>query len=148
MDVAHGGHAEPDAGDRADKYGGEGLRGDQAGDAADACADRDANADLALALDRLGDYSGEREALEKAMSLDASLAPVHNQLGFLDLQAGQTANAEDQFKTAISLDPQYAEALNNRGAGSGPRLPGRLRRAGRAMVSDTRQPHEQEIRWR
>ena len=65
---------------------------------------------LALALDRLGDYSGEREALEKAMNLDASLAPVHNQLGFLDLQAGQTANAEDQFKTAISLDPQYAEA--------------------------------------
>ena len=70
---------------------------------------------LALALDRLGDYSGEREALEKAMKLDASLAPVHNQLGFLDLQAGQTANAEDQFKTAISLDPQYAEAQNNLG---------------------------------
>ena len=70
---------------------------------------------LALALDRLGDYSGEREALQKAMKLDATLAPVHNQLGFLDLQAGQAAIAEDQFKTAISLDPQYAEAQNNLG---------------------------------
>jgi len=71
--------------------------------------------DLALALDRLGDYSGEREALEKAVKLDSKLAPVHNQLGFLDLQASHTGDAEAQFKTAISLDPQYAEAQNNLG---------------------------------
>ena len=49
------------------------------------------------------------------MKLDAKLAPVHNQLGFLELQAGQSANAEDQFKSAIALDPQYAEAQNNLG---------------------------------
>jgi tetratricopeptide (TPR) repeat protein len=71
--------------------------------------------DLALALDRLSDYAAEREALEKAQSLDASLAPVHNQLGFLDLQAGHAQDAERQFKSAISLDPQYAEAQNNLG---------------------------------
>jgi len=71
--------------------------------------------DLALALDRLSDYSAEREALEKAQALDGSLAPVHNQLGFLDLQAGHAQDAERQFKTAISLDPQYAEAQNNLG---------------------------------
>ncbi|HYK37819.1 tetratricopeptide repeat protein [Alloacidobacterium sp.] len=71
--------------------------------------------DLALALDRLSDYAAEREALEKAQSLDASLAPVHNQLGFLDLQAGHAQDAESQFKTAVSLDPQYAEAQNNLG---------------------------------
>ncbi|WP_158750008.1 tetratricopeptide repeat protein [Acidobacterium sp. S8] len=71
--------------------------------------------DLALALDRLSDYPAEREALEKAQTLDATLAPVHNQLGFLDLQAGHTQDAERQFKTAISLDPQYAEAQNNLG---------------------------------
>ena len=71
--------------------------------------------DLALALDRLSDFSAEREALEKAQSLDGTLAPVHNQLGFLDLQAGHAQNAERQFKTAISLDPQYAEAQNNLG---------------------------------
>jgi putative PEP-CTERM system TPR-repeat lipoprotein len=83
--------------------------------------------DLALALDRLGDYAGEREALEKAVTLDAKLAPVHNQLGFLDLQANQAANAENQFKTAISLDPQYAEAQNNLGV-----LYGQLGKAGEA----------------
>lgn len=71
--------------------------------------------DLALALDRLSDYPAEREALEKAQALDGTLAPVHNQLGFLDLQAGHAQDAERQFKTAISLDPQYAEAQNNLG---------------------------------
>lgn len=71
--------------------------------------------DLALALDRLSDYRGEREALEKALSLNAQLAPPHNQLGLLDLQANQSAEAEKQFQAAITLDPQYAEAQNNLG---------------------------------
>lgn len=71
--------------------------------------------DLALALDRLADYHSEREALEKAVALDAQLALPHNQLGLLDLQANQSAEAEKQFQTAISLDPQYAEAQNNLG---------------------------------
>jgi superkiller protein 3 len=71
--------------------------------------------DLALALDRLSDYSAERDALNKAEQLDSKLAPVHNQIGFLDLQAGHTQEAETQFNAAISLDPQYAEAQNNLG---------------------------------
>ena len=71
--------------------------------------------DLALALDRMADYRGEREALEKAVALDAQLALPHNQLGLLELQANQAAEAEKQFQTAISLDPQYAEAQNNLG---------------------------------
>jgi len=33
---------------------------------------------LALALDKIPDYSGERDALEKAVQLDAHLAPPHN----------------------------------------------------------------------
>ena len=70
---------------------------------------------LALALDRIPDYVGEREALEKALSLDAKLAPPHNQLGLVDLQGNQGADAEKQFKEAIALDPQYAEAQNNLG---------------------------------
>ena len=69
----------------------------------------------ALALDRLGDYVGERAALQDTMRLDAKFAPVYNQLGFLQLKAGQTANAESNFKTAIALDPQYAEAQSNLG---------------------------------
>jgi Flp pilus assembly protein TadD len=71
--------------------------------------------DLALALDRLGDYPGERIALQDAMKLDAKLAPAYNQLGFLQLKAGQAADAESNFKTAIALDPQYAEAQSNLG---------------------------------
>ena len=70
---------------------------------------------LALALDRIPDYAGEREALEKALSLDAKLAPPHNQLGLIELQANQGDEAEKQFKEAIALDPQYAEAQNNLG---------------------------------
>jgi tetratricopeptide (TPR) repeat protein len=70
---------------------------------------------LALALDRLGDVSAEREALEKAATLNASLAAVHNQLGFLNLQSGRDTQAEEQFQLAISQDPQYSEAQNNLG---------------------------------
>jgi tetratricopeptide (TPR) repeat protein len=70
---------------------------------------------LALALDRIPDYGGEREALEKAVQLDPQLALPHNQLGLVDLQANQGEDAEKQFKEAIALDPQYAEAQNNLG---------------------------------
>jgi tetratricopeptide (TPR) repeat protein len=70
---------------------------------------------LALALDRLGDVRAEREVLEKAATLNASLAAVHNQLGFLNLQSSRDTEAEEQFKLAMSLDPQYAEAQNNLG---------------------------------
>jgi tetratricopeptide (TPR) repeat protein len=69
--------------------------------------------DLALALDRQGKYGEERQALAKAIELDAKFAPAHNQIGFLNLQAGKTAEAENEFRTAISLDPQNVEAQNN-----------------------------------
>ena len=70
---------------------------------------------LALALDRIPDYSGEREALEKAVQLDSQLALPHNQLGLIDFQENHGEAAEKQFKEAIALDPQYAEAQNNLG---------------------------------
>jgi hypothetical protein len=44
-----------------------------------------------LALDRLGDYQGERDALQQGV---AALAPLHNQIGFLALQARQMEEAE------------------------------------------------------
>ena len=71
--------------------------------------------DLALALDRLHEFDHEREALEKCKSLDPAFAPAKNQLGFLNLRAGRTAEAEAEFKAAISINPQYAEAQNNLG---------------------------------
>ena len=71
--------------------------------------------DLALALDRQGNYSEERNALEKSIQIDAKFAPAHNQIGFLDLQSGLNAEAEREFKTALVLNPQFAEAQNNLG---------------------------------
>lgn len=50
MDIADRGHAEDDANGGAYKYGDEDLGGDEASDAADAGANGDADADLALAL--------------------------------------------------------------------------------------------------
>src|ERR1700692_758934 len=41
---------------------------------------------LAVALDRAGALHDERVALEHALRLDASYAPVHNQLGLLDMK--------------------------------------------------------------
>jgi len=41
---------------------------------------------LGLALDRLGDYRSERDALEKGIAVDPKFAPLHNQIGFLSLQ--------------------------------------------------------------
>ncbi len=70
---------------------------------------------LSLALHELGDRDGEREALEKALALDASLVLAHNQLGLLDAAANRQSEAESEFKQAISLDPQFAEAQSNLG---------------------------------
>src|SRR6266853_3934065 len=61
--------------------------------------------DLALALDHLGKIAEEREALQKAISLDSTIARAHNQLGVTSLQAGQQADAERELKEAIALDP-------------------------------------------
>ena len=70
---------------------------------------------LALALDKLGDKKGERDALEKSVAVDAKFAAAHNQLGLLSLQAGQDPEAEKHLRIAISINPQYAEAQNNLG---------------------------------
>jgi len=51
--------------------------------------------DLALALDRLGDYRGVTRCPAKRYSrLDDDFAAPHNQLGFLSLQTGQIADAK------------------------------------------------------
>lgn len=70
---------------------------------------------LALALERTGDENAERDALLMAEQIDASLAPVHNQLGMLALRANHVPEAEKEFQTAIQLNPEYAEAQNNLG---------------------------------
>jgi len=70
---------------------------------------------LSLALDRLGDRKGERAELQKAVQLDASLAPAHNQLGLMALEDHHQPEAEKEFKLALQINPVYAEAQNNLG---------------------------------
>ncbi|MGB2663747.1 MAG: tetratricopeptide repeat protein [Candidatus Acidiferrum sp.] len=71
--------------------------------------------DFSVALERLGDHDGEHQAILKSIELDPKFAPAHNQLGLLDLQAGQTVGAEKEFGAAISLNPHDVEARNNLG---------------------------------
>jgi Tfp pilus assembly protein PilF len=61
---------------------------------------------LSLALARLEDLTGHREALQKAVLL----APARNDVGLLEFQAGRAAEAERHFRAALEADPQYAEA--------------------------------------
>ncbi|MFZ0760076.1 MAG: tetratricopeptide repeat protein [Candidatus Sulfotelmatobacter sp.] len=71
---------------------------------------------LALALDRLGDFASEREELQRALRLDPSLAVAQDQLGLLALRSGQQAAAETLFKKALAIDPTFSEAQSNLGA--------------------------------
>ena len=65
---------------------------------------------LALALNRLGDRTGERDALEAAVRLDPKFALAHNQFGLLLLSEGKLPEAEKELQTALTIDPQFAEA--------------------------------------
>jgi Tfp pilus assembly protein PilF len=54
-------------------------------------------------------------ALQRVLRLDVSYAPVHNQLGLLNMKEAKQVLAPVEFEKAIALDPQYAEAKNNLG---------------------------------
>ncbi len=82
---------------------------------------------LALVLDRRGEIQRERQALHQSLERNANFAPAHNQVGYLDMQSGDLANAEVQFKASTGIDPQFAEATNNLGV-----LYGKLGRAAEA----------------
>jgi Flp pilus assembly protein TadD len=65
---------------------------------------------LALALDRTGDISSERLALQKALEIDPSMATAHYQYGYLASRTGDTKTAEEQFQEAVRAAPAYVEA--------------------------------------
>jgi tetratricopeptide (TPR) repeat protein len=75
--------------------------------------------DLSLALNKLGDYIAEREALERAVTLNPQFTPAHNQLGLRHMADGRLAMARKEFLAALDADPQFAEARNNLGVLSG-----------------------------
>jgi Flp pilus assembly protein TadD len=65
---------------------------------------------LAIALDRAGDETGERTALEQAIQIDPNLAIAQNQLGYLYYKNGQYEPAEEHFRQAIKANPDFAQA--------------------------------------
>jgi Flp pilus assembly protein TadD len=80
----------------------------------EACAAEPQNAGLAyklaLVLDNLGDRTGERAALEQAIHANAHFVPAQYQLGYIDLQAGDNAGAERQFRLTVGEAPDNAQA--------------------------------------
>lgn len=95
-----------------------------AGDAAQAVAFyREALADdpgeglvaykLAKALDKTGDFAGERAALGQAIALNPDLAEAENQMGYLDAKDNDDAQAEICFRAALRASPSYLPAWIN-----------------------------------
>ena len=67
------------------------------------------NYKLSLALDRVGDTAGEREALQKVVQIDPGMAIAHHQLGYLASTGGDFATAEEQFREAVRAAPGYTD---------------------------------------
>lgn len=68
------------------------------------------NYKLSVALDRVGDTAGERDALQKAVEIDPGMAIAHHQLGYLASTSGDLTTAEQQFREAVRAAPGYTEA--------------------------------------
>ena len=68
---------------------------------------------LSVALDKLGDIAGEREALERAVRIDPDLAAAHNQLGYLASRSGDPVAAEQHFRQAVRAAPSFTQAWIN-----------------------------------
>jgi Flp pilus assembly protein TadD len=68
---------------------------------------------LAMALDKTGDRSGERAALEKTIALDPHMALAQNQLGYLDSGEGNTEAAIRHFRLAVQVDEGFTGAWLN-----------------------------------
>ena len=68
---------------------------------------------LGLARARAGDDVAARALLERASTVCSSCGPVWNELGVLDRQQGRFADAEQAYRRAIELEPEYSPAYYN-----------------------------------
>ncbi len=68
---------------------------------------------LGQALFQQGKNAEAKAVLDKALSLDADLAEVHNYLGALLVRAGDLAGAEKEFREAVRMQPGNAEWQSN-----------------------------------
>lgn len=64
---------------------------------------------------RLGDADRARQALSRALALDAEMPDAHNLLGMAAASKGEAALAEECFRNAIRSQPDLAEARHNLG---------------------------------
>jgi tetratricopeptide (TPR) repeat protein len=64
----------------------------------------------AMVLNDLEDYATERLALERAVQDDPAYPLAHNQLGYVYSKLGEPALAEEQFRQAVKVAPEYVPA--------------------------------------
>ena len=64
----------------------------------------------------LGDYQNATEAYQNSLKVDGTLSKVHNNFGLALIGLSRTSDAVLEFKRAVDLKPQYAEARYNLGA--------------------------------
>lgn len=62
-----------------------------------------------------GQYAVALEELRKALEVDASYPPAYNVLALVHADLREDKQAEQHFRRALDLSPQYAEANNNFG---------------------------------
>jgi len=70
---------------------------------------------LGLALAKTGRINGALDCLDRAISLEPSLAKLHSNKAVILAGADRNELAIASYNDAIKLDPGYAEAYNNRG---------------------------------
>ena len=68
---------------------------------------------LAMAYDKTHDMVHEQAMLEQSIQLAPNLAEAQNQIGYLAVRRGQTAQAEEHFRAAIHAAPSYTIAWIN-----------------------------------
>lgn len=71
------------------------------------------NLQLGIGYLRQGNFELARAKLEKAIEQDPELATAHRVLGLVYQRMGDPAGAEKQYRAAVSLAPEDANALNS-----------------------------------
>lgn len=68
---------------------------------------------LAKALEKSNDVAGEEASLQRAIELNPGLPEAQNQLGYLAVRRGNSAEAEKRFRAAVQASPSYVVAWVN-----------------------------------
>ena len=73
------------------------------------------HAELGAGYYARGQYAVALQALDKALAAEPAYAPAFNILGLVRAELREDQRAEEAFRRAISLQPQFSEAQNNYG---------------------------------